>query len=195
MQVRLTDMGVHRRGTLALFADLNENDEGVTQIELFYGHIKRNSCVAVRYSRGPLTQRSTPHGVKTLRKVAVRLRPTLTVPEWELAVSLLGGADRPDPFFDRWERLMSETAWGVLGKTPPFRPIHQLLGWSSPVQADPTTYCDGKDKAPRILLMQLDYDGGIRFAIGDGGALYVTIRPGDLREARFNRLCAEFQEG
>jgi uncharacterized protein YwqG len=194
MQVRLTDLGIHRRGTLALFADLHEDDYGVTRIEYFYGPMKRNSCVAVRVSRGALARRATPPGVKTLRSVPVRLRPTLTVPEWELAEDMLGGR-RPDPFFDRWVELMDETAWGVLGAKPPFRPIHQLLGWASPVQADPTLSCDAVTKSRRVLLAQLDWDEGIGFAFGDGGALFVTIPPGDLRKGRFNRLCGQFQEG
>lgn len=194
MQVRLTDLGIRRRGTLALFADLHEDEEGITHIELFDGPMKRNSCVTVRVSRGPLARRATPPGVHTLRSVPVRLRPTLTIPGWELAESLLGGR-RPDPFFDRWLELTDESAWGVLGHKPPFRPIHQLLGWSFPVQYDPTTYCGGVVKSPRVLLLQLDWDLGIDFAIGDGGALFITIPPGDLRKGRFNRLCGEFQEG
>jgi hypothetical protein len=194
MQARLTHLGVRRRGTLALFADLREDDDGVTHIEYFDGRMKRNSCVAVRVSRGKLARRATPPGVRTLRSVPIRLRPTLTVPGWELAESMLGGR-RPDPFFDRWFELFDEAAWGVLGKKPPPRPIHQLLGWSAPVQADPTTYCGGVVKSPRVLLIQLDYDDGIRFAIGDGGALFVTIPPGDLRKGRFDRLCGQFQEG
>jgi uncharacterized protein YwqG len=84
----------------------------------------------------------------------------------------------------------------VLGHQPPTRPVHQLLGWSMPVQSDPTLSCDAVvESRRRVLLLQLDFDDGIRFAIGDGGTLYVTIPRSDLPKGRFNRLCGQFQEG
>jgi hypothetical protein len=181
-------------GVLSVFGDLREAPDGVTPIEEVSGRVRPGGCVAVLHGRGALVRRATPRRVKTLRNTPLRLRPTLTIPGWELAEQLLGGGQRADPFFDRWERLASEAAWGVLGHAPPYRPIHQLLGWSSPEQADPTRYC-GSHRAADRLLLQLGYDEGVRFAVGDIGALYVTIAPGDLRRGRYDRLCAEFQEG
>jgi hypothetical protein len=187
-QVRLSDVG-GGSGTLAVFGDLREDDDGVTPIELFSGRVGR--CVAVRVSRGALAARATPPKTRTLRDTPVRQRPTLTIPDWEMAEDLLGGANRPDPFFDRWEELFYEAAWGTLGHRLPFRPAHQLLGWSSPVQADVTSYTCKHMR----LLTQLDWDERLGFAVGDGGALYIAIRPSDLRARRYDRLCGEFQEG
>jgi hypothetical protein len=121
----------------------------------------------------------------------VTLQPTLTVPEWEIAETLLGRrfAKRE---FEAWFRLSDEAASGALGARPPFVPRHQLLGWAAPVQADPGYSC-GKDRRipARQLLLQLDFDDRLRFNYGDGGALYVTILPSDLRAGRFTRLCAD----
>ncbi|HEV7753278.1 MAG TPA: DUF1963 domain-containing protein [Baekduia sp.] len=58
------------------------------------------------------------------------------------------------------------------------------------------TYVCGHSSHPvRRLLLQLDFDPPLRFAVGDGGALYLTILPADLRAGRFDRLCATFDEG
>ncbi len=45
------------------------------------------------------------------------------------------------------------------------------------------------------LLLQMAFDERLNFAIGDGGSLYLTGRPADLRAGRFDRLCSEFQQG
>ena len=74
-------------------------------------------------------------------------------------------------------------------------PQHQLLGWAAPVQTDPGYACSNGRRLPaRQLLLQLDFDDRLRFTYGDGGALYVTILPSDLRAGRFTRLCAELQQ-
>jgi hypothetical protein len=189
------------RGLLSVFADIREPDRGVPGVEEFDGHVRRGTCVAVRHSTATRAQlhrrRHTPPGTPTLRETAVRLRPTLTVPNWVL-IEVLLGRRLSRTQFNRWFRLYDETAWGVLGRRPPFLPVHQLLGWSSPVQDDPTYSC-GRTRAhhlpARRLLLQLDFDERLRFAVGDGGALYLTILPQDLRAGRFDRLCATFQEG
>jgi uncharacterized protein YwqG len=134
--------------------------------------------------------------VRTLRETPVRLRPTLTVPNWSAIQSVLGHRlSRTQS--DRWDVFADEAAYGVLGRRPPITPVHQLLGWPTPVQDDPTYGCGsrGTKRPSRRLLLQLDFDPALRFEIGDGGALYLTITPQDLRAGRFDRLCAEFQEG
>jgi hypothetical protein len=42
--------------------------------------------------------------------------------------------------------------------------------------------------------VQLDYDLDLRFDVGDGGALYLTIPNADLRAGRFDRVDGEMQE-
>lgn len=189
------------RGLLSVFADLRENADGVPPIEELYGRLRPKACgVVTRRSStgraGRLRRAAPPRGVRTLRDTPVRLRPTLTVPNWSTIESVLGHRlSRTQS--DRWYAFADEASAGILGRRPPVAPVHQLLGWSTPVQDDPTYGCGGgTTKVPsRRLLLQLDFDPALRFAIGDGGALYLTITPEDLRAGRFDRLCAEFQEG
>jgi hypothetical protein len=189
-------------GLLSVFADLREAANGVPPLEEFYGRLRAKACgVVIRHSSGPRARlhrpAATPRAVHTLRTTPVRLRPTLTVPNWSAIDTVLGHRlSRRQS--DRWFAFADEANYGTLGRRPPITPLHQLLGWSTPIQDDPTYGCGGggTTKVPsRRLLLQLDFDPALRFAIGDGGGLYLTITPRDLRAGRFNRLCAEFQEG
>jgi uncharacterized protein YwqG len=84
----------------------------------------------------------------------------------------------------------------VLGRRPPERPVHRLLGWATTFQEDPTLGCTSRrPRDPsRRLLLALDWDERLRFAYGDLGTLYLTVPRADLRAGRFGRVCAEFQQ-
>jgi hypothetical protein len=193
MQVRIGDMpGAGGSGMLAVFGGLKRDDDGVAPIELAAGRVKPGGCVAVVHVTGPLHRRATPRGVKTLRDTPVDLRPTL-LPPWFDSAEYYLHAEVP---FEPWGALFDETAWGVLGAKPPFEPIHQLLGWSASVQWGVEFGCGyhpGK-RPSRRLLLELDWDERLRFAYGDGGVLFLTITPQDLRAGRYDRLCGEFQD-
>jgi uncharacterized protein YwqG len=182
-------------GTLAVFAGLIPDDAGVTQMEQSQGRVGRATCVLVRTLRGTLVRRTTPKRVPKLRSRPVRFVPTLTVPASEIAKDRYGLTDKQ--VYDKYWRLEYEAAAGTLGRQPDELPIHQLLGWPSPVQYPPLFGCGKtfpKDPTHRLLL-QMAFDERLNFAIGDGGSLYLTGRPADLREGRFDRLCSEFQQG
>jgi hypothetical protein len=186
------------RGLLSVFADLREDADGIPPVEEFSGPVTPGACVAVRHSRGPrsgLRRRlHTPPRTPTLRTTPIRLRRTLTVPD-SLLMETLGGRPITNRKFSGWSELQDETALGVLTRRAASNPIHQLLGWARPVQDDPTYVCGHSSHPARRLLLQLDFDPPLRFAVGDGGALYLTILPADLRAGRFDRLCATFDEG
>ena len=202
-QMRLRDVETVARGAvtsgadvLLVFADLSEDPDGVTRVEEAYGPVGGKTCVVVRTARGRLTRRSAPHGVPALRSRPVRLRPTLTVADYEIAESRYHLAKTQ--VANHWFGFQEEAAAGTLGHEPRSAPIHQLLGWPSPVQETPLYGCGRGSRSSRPayrLLLQLDFDEPLRFAVGDGGALYLSGRPADLRAGRFDRLCAEFQEG
>ncbi|WP_028062604.1 DUF1963 domain-containing protein [Solirubrobacter soli] len=181
-------------GTLAVFADLTENADGVTDVEEAVGPVGSKTCVVVRTLRGRLARRPTPKRVAKLRNRPVQLKPTLTIPD-----SIIGEEryDLDRKATDAYAELEYEAALGRLETVTESSPVHQVLGWPTPVQDSPLYGC-GKtvSKQPsHRLLLQLDFDERLDFAIGDGGALYLSGRAGDLRAGRFNRLCAEFQEG
>jgi hypothetical protein len=182
------------RGVLAVFADLSEDRSGITRVEESYGRVGERTCVVVRVVRGRLARRSAPTAVATLRSRPVRLKPTLTIPDLGIATERYHlPNDRTT--LDRWFKLADEAAAGALGHPPGYSPIHQVLGWPSPIQDSPLYGC-GKHRSKQPserLLLQLDFDEPLRFAIGD--ALYLSGTPADLRAGRFGRLCAEFQEG
>ena len=203
MQVDLAELAlaapgrVGGSGRLLVFGDLRMRWDGITQIELAHGPVRRGSCVQVRHVTAPpaeLAPRRTPKRTRSLRSTPVTLRPTLTIPEYEVAETLLGRrfSERE---YEAWSELSFEAAAGALGARAPFVPQHQLLGWAAPVQTDPGYSCGkGRRLPPRQLLLQLDFDERLRFYYGDGGALYVTILPSDLRAGHFTRLCAELQQ-
>ena len=181
--------------TLAVFAGLIPADDGVTQMEQSPGRVGRATCVLVRTLRGPLVRRTTPKRVPRLRSRPVRFVPTLTVPDSQLAQERYGLTDKQ--VYDKYWRLEYEAAAGTLGREPDELPIHQLLGWPAAVQYAPLFGCGTtfpKEPTHR-LLFQLAFDERLNFAIGDGGWLYLTGRPADLRAGRFDRLCSEFQQG
>jgi hypothetical protein len=186
------------RGLLSVFADLREDADGIPPVEEFSGPVTPGACVAVHHSgtgARPLRRRArTPPDVPTLRTTPIRLRPTLTVPD-SLLTETLGGRPITSRKDSGWIELQEETALGVLGRRVPNKPIHQLLGWSRPVQEDPTFGCGASSRPRYRLLLQLDFDPPLRFAVGDGGSLYLTILPADLRAGRLDRLCAVFDEG
>ena len=94
------------------------------------------------------------------------------------------------------DELINDATEGVLAGNTPDTPFHLLGGWSWSIQGDVEFACgDRHTKRPeRRLLLQLDWDERLRFAYGDGGVLYLTITPQDLRAGRYDRLCAEFQD-
>jgi uncharacterized protein YwqG len=199
-QVRLADLAaiapgaVPSTGNLAVFADLREHPDGITDVEEAYGRVGRKTCVIVRTLRGPLARRRAPARLPKLRNRPVRLQPTLTVPDGGIAEQRYH-LDRKA--MDDWYELADEAANGRFERSGDYAPVHQLLGWPSPIQESPLYGC-GKTtsrKPADRLLLQLDFDERLNFAIGDGGALYLSGRPADLRAGRFSRLCAEFQEG
>jgi hypothetical protein len=148
--------------------------------------------VIVRESNGALERRALPRGVERFENVPVRLKPTFTVPDIYIAERRYGVKD-DRKLQDRWFELSAEAALGRLhhlGEDEYDGVGYQLLGWPAPVQDSPLYGCTGKPtKRTYRLLFQLD------LGIGDGGVLYLTGTPADLRAGRFNRLCAEFQEG
>jgi len=195
MQVRIADIpGAGGTGTLAVFADLHRDADGLVPVELFAGRLKPGGCVAVLHTHGAGRPRAIPRGVKKLRDTPVEVRPTLTVPGWDIA-EYYGVPDIPT---DPWGELINEATEGVLVDEAklPFTPFHLLAGWSWSIQWEVETACGDKHtKAPeRRLLLELDWDEHLRFTYGDGGLLYLTITPQDLRAGRYDRLCSEFQD-
>jgi uncharacterized protein YwqG len=180
-------------GTLAVFADLKPDDSGVTRMEQEYGHVGKDTCVVVRTLRGTLARRKTPKKIVALRSRPVQLKPTLTVPDAYVAKERYKLTKQQAN--DYW-RLESETAAGTLGQQGDDEPLHQILGWPQPVQDTPLYGCepDAKGLTHRLLL-QLGFDERLRFAIGDGGVLFLSGKPADLRAGRFGRLCAQFDQG
>ncbi len=185
-------------GVLAVFADLHEGSDGVAPIEEVADHVGTDSCVIVRIFHGTLARRATPHGVIRLSNRPARLQPDLVVAD-PLAAPVLYGFTKDRKADDKWWELFTESVVGRLRHLDPdtdYTPFHQLLGWPSPVQDTPLYGCGKYSKRPSYrLLLQLDYDDSLNFAIGDGGALYISGKPADLRAGRVNRFCAEFQEG
>jgi uncharacterized protein YwqG len=182
-------------GTLAVFAGLIPDDDGVTQMEQSQGRVGRATCVLVRSLRGTLVRRTTPKRVPKLRGRPVRFVSTLTVPDSDIAQERYRLTDKQ--VYDKYWRLEQESAAGTLGRRPDELPIHQLLGWPRAVQYPPLFGCGTRfPKEPtHRLLLQLAFDERLNFAIGDGGSLYVTGRPADMRAGRFDRLCSDFQQG
>lgn len=182
------------RGTLFVFADTHEDSSGIAALEEVYGSVRPGGCVAVRHTTTTaLHRRPAPRGARALRSTPLQQRSVLTVPTWE-AAEAMPGISFSDAEADAWFTLEDEAGWSALGQRTPYDPIHQVLGWSSPVQGPTELNCRGSARHPRRLLAQIDWDTKAGFAIGDGGALYVTISAGDLSAGRFDRLCAEFQE-
>jgi uncharacterized protein YwqG len=182
-------------GTLAVFAGLIPGDDGVTQMEQSRGRVGRATCVLVRTLRGTLVRRTTPKRVPKLRSRPVRLVPTLTLTDSRIAQERYGLTD--EQVEDKYWRLEHEAGAGTLGRRPDELPIHQLLGLPTAVQYPPLFGC-GKTfptEPTHRLLLQMAFDVRLNFAIGDGGSLYLTGRPADLRAGRFDRLCSEFQQG
>lgn len=182
-------------GTLAVFAVLIPDDDGVTQMEQSRGRVGRATCVLVRTPRGTLVRRATPKRVPKLRSRPVRFVPTLTPLASDFAQERYGLTEKQ--LYDKYWRLEYEAAAGTLGRQPDELPIHQLLGWPTAVQYPPLFGC-GKtfpEERTHRLLLQMAFDERLNFAIGDGGWLYLTGRPADLRAGRFDRLCSEFQQG
>ena len=189
MQVDVADFGRNDHGTLAIFADLKLDKDGVESILDFSG--KTDCIVQTRFTRGKVVRRGVPHGVKQLRRTPLQTRPTLTIPDWEAAGMLLGLTGR-QVVPDAWLDLVDEASWGVLGAEPPYVPEHQLLGWSQPLQWEPTMKygaCNGD-----VSLVQVDADDKAGFDYGDAGVLYLDIAPADLAARRYGSLCGEFQD-
>lgn len=182
---------------LLVFGGLHQDPDGVVALEDEYGPVRAGSCVRVLRVRSTDVRRARPARTTVLHERPVRMAPFTSIPEAGVAQALLRRKGY-GPRYDAWSTLQAEVDAGVLGTTPSdaYEPEHLLLGWSRPVQEDPAAGCeDASGTYPRRLLLQLDYDESLGFAVGDLGALYLTITPADLRAGRFDRLCAEFQEG
>ncbi len=80
----------------------------------------------------------------------------------------------------------SQDAWAA----PPVCSSGGCAARPSPVQYPPLFGCGTTfPKAPtHRLLLQMAFGERLNFAIGDGGSLYLTGRPADLRAGRFDRL-------
>jgi len=203
-QLRLADIArvaphtLPSRGTLVFFADLNPNSQGVPPVEEAADRVGEATCVIVRQLRGALARRPVPHRVERLRNRPLRLKPTLTVPDYDIAQERYKLGDERK-LENQWYELFAEAINGRLHHIPAdadYPVVHQVLGWPRPVQYSAVDGC-GQDTSRLAyrLLLQLDYDTSLRFDIGDGGSLYITGKPADLRAGRWSRLCAEFQEG
>src|ERR1700754_477821 len=186
-QVRLAKVAsgaLPRAGVLTVFGDAKENGDGFVPIEDTYGRVGNETRVIVRELNGALERRALPRGVERLENVPVRLKPTLTVPDIYIAESRYGFKD-DRKLQERWFELSAEAALGRLhhlGEDEYDGVGYQLLGWPSPVQDSPLYGCTGKPtKRTYRLLFQLD------LGIGDGGVLYLTGTPADMRAGRFNR--------
>jgi uncharacterized protein YwqG len=148
-------------------------------------------CIAVLHtSAGAALRHAAPvKGSSPFPSRPQRLRPTLTVPGWEIAESRFG-ARFSDDTGGPWITLQQRAASGVLDRVTPDS-LHQLLGWSVPIQEDPAVYrCAGQ---PGRLLLQFTSDGPFDLDQGAAGILMVVIGVQDLRAGRFDRLCAEHQ--
>lgn len=188
MQVNVADLGGGDHGTLSIFGDLRADSEGYGPLLNFSGKV--GCLVQVRFTRGATAPRAIPKGVTKLRSTPLQPRPTLTVPNDDAAQHFLG-RQTSEAFIGGWPELADEAAWGVLGKETPEQPIHQLLGWSSPIQEDPTIHAPCKGD---VSLVQVDYDDQAGFHMGDSGVLYLDIAPADLAAHRYTALCGELQD-
>lgn len=184
------------RGTLAVFASMVvDRKTGYPEIDPWSGGLSPGKCYRVLYSpsRGRLARRATPRGTKAFKNTSLRLRPTLTVPGWETAQDSLGHR-----VGDGWLTLTDRAAWGDPAHAAPYRPQWQALGWSNPIQADPTSkhgcVSAHQPEGPKRLLLQLDADEDrLDFDDSAGGQLQITVPAADLRAGRFDRLCGEYQ--
>jgi uncharacterized protein YwqG len=109
---------------------------------------------------------------------------------------------------DVFANFVSE--YGPLGlRDEDERPLHRLLGYADPLQADVYVCTEGHSKqvdfdawttlahhraaAEWQLLLQLDSDPKREILFGDGGVLSFMIRKDDLAARRFDRVWVEWQ--
>jgi hypothetical protein len=183
-------------GTLAVFTSMVvDPTTGFPEIDPWFGRLTGRSCYQVRYtSRStPLTRRTIPRGITAFPSTPITLRPTLTVPAASLVQGWLG-----HEVGDAWTKLAARAAAGDLSRQAPEAPLRQALGWSAPIQRDPTPSADCTNKhpvkGPWRLLLQLGADRKrLNFDAATGGTLLITIAASDLRAGRFDRLCTEYQ--
>jgi len=183
------------RGTLAIFVGLGTDARGNFDLLAIDGRaLRTGSCVAVVHTPPGrrLVARATPKGAKTLPRTAVRLRPTLTVPEYHVADKLLG-RKFDLAFANAWDRLTRRATTGDLSRPAPAAPLRQLLGWSLPRNLDPTLLPPCHGVRPVRLLAQFDSDAPFDLDDTAGGSLLLTLPAADLRAGRFDRICAEDQ--
>jgi hypothetical protein len=110
---------------LLVFAAIDEDTDGIAGVEEAYGQVGSETCVVVRAVRGRLTRRHVPSGVATLRSRPVRMRPTLTVPDYDTARERYH-LDMSGKGLDRWLELAAETAARCISQAD--RPICTLGG-------------------------------------------------------------------
>jgi hypothetical protein len=184
------------RGTLAVFASqVVDPLTGMPEIDPWAGWLSGGKCFRVLFTPAGArpAHRATPRGVKAFKKTPLRLRPTLTVPDYLMAEELLG-----HDVGDGWLELATRAAAGDLSahgrdaETP-----WQALGWAQPIQQDPTSrygcVSAHQPKGPKRLLVQVNATDDLDFDDTVGGQLDVTIPAADLRAGRFDRLCGEYQ--
>jgi hypothetical protein len=184
-------------GLLSLFIGTREHGpEGLQGVQTLYSasptqlaRLSAHPCVRVLHTHAAaqLHRRTAPHGAGGFPAAPQRLRPTLTVPDEFLAAYHFGIAFPKD---DRWLSLQERAAWGILAEAHTSMAFAQVLGWSMPLQDDPTLRrCAGQ---PARLLWQIDSDDTYNID-DDAGSLILAIGARDLRAGRFDRLCGEDQ--
>jgi hypothetical protein len=155
--------------------------------------VGRAKCFAVFHTAPGthLARRRSPAGSTPFAGAPQRLRPTLTIPDSEVADERFGVPFDDDKVSTPWFALQARAAAGTLATPAGNVEPRQLLGWSQPIQEDPTHYrCAGQ---PSRLLLQLNSSKPYDLDKGEGGALMLMIGANDLRAGRFDRLCVEHQ--
>jgi hypothetical protein len=186
-------------GLLSIFIGTREAPDGAPEAAGIFSErpglarVGEVKCFAVVHTprAAHLARRTSPRGSTPFAAAPQRLRPVLTIPGWETSgdefgVSFLRDEKASDAWFDLQERAVA----GTLGR-PADAPTRQVLGWSYPLQQDPTTYrCAGQ---PSRLLLQFDSAEPYDLDQTAGGSLMLVIGAADLRAGRFDRLCVEHQ--
>lgn len=134
--------------------------------------------------------------------------PPLESPFYALLLAERGDADPVAHAWETFAEMVSEYGQnGVHDEDD--RPVHRLLGWADPLQADVYSSTEGnKERVPfeawstlehlrasarHRLLLQLDSDPARDVLFGDGGVLSFMILEEDLAAGRFDRVWVDWQ--
>jgi hypothetical protein len=186
-------------GLLSIFMGTRAGADGAPEaVNVFavkgLARVGKVKCFAVEHTPAAvhLTRRTPARGSSPFPAAAQRLRPVLTVPGWEIAGDRMGVSFlSDDPAFDAWSVLQDRAAAGTLGASARDLTIRQVLGWSRPLDRDPTmSTCAGQRTR---LLLQFDSVDRYDLDQTEGGSLMLAIGADDLRAGRFDRLCVEHQ--